>query len=312
MQSVPTFSVIIAAYNRAGTIGRSIESVLAQTYPALELIVVDDGSRDTTADVVTSYGNVVRYLYQDNAGVSAARNAGAAVARSEWLAFLDADDWYYSDRLRLHAEWIKRDPDLDFLTGNFDYRKLDGTLIRRSMESTETGNLLLHKSRGKNEVIMEGNEIGDFIEQHFGDTHTLSLPRKTFLELGGYPVGFEVCEDVHLLIRLCARTRRVGVICQPMAAYTIHSNGATRYNPLRAQKQTVEALLSLRKDLAEASPSVRAGLDGALRRARLSLAYVFLRSGRRLEAIRAVMPLLARQPRFRSCRDVLSVVRGYK
>jgi len=303
---------VIAVYNGVETVCRAIESVMAQTYQALELIVVDDGSTDTTANVVTMYGNAVRYLHQPNAGVSAARNAGAAVARGEWLAFLDADDWYYPDRLRFHAEWIKRDTDLDFLTGNFDYRRPDGTLIRRSMESTKIGTLLLQKSRGRNEVVMERDEIGDFVEQHFGDTHTLSLPRKTFLQVGGYPVGFEVCEDVHLLIRLCAASSRVGVICQPMAAYTIHGSSATRSNPLRAQRQTVEALLSLRKDLANAPSYVRAGLMGALRRARLGLAYVLLRSGRRSEAIRAVIPLLASQPGTGSLRDVLSVARGYK
>ncbi len=312
MHTKPTFSVIIPVYKGADTISKAIDSVRAQTYPAFELIVVDDGSTDATAEVVTIYGDPVRYLYQHNTGVSAARNAGATVAKGEWLAFLDADDWYYPDRLWWHAQWIKRDPHLDFLTGNFDYRKPDGSLIRQSMQSTEIGSRLLHKSTGKNEVVMEGDEIGDFIEQHFGDTHTLSLSRQTFLDLGGYPVDFDICEDVHLLIRLCAMSRRVGVICQPMAAYTIHSNSATRSNPLRAQKQTVEVLVSLRKDLANASHAVLAGIDGALRRARLSMAYVFLRSGRHLEAVGAVLPLLLSHPGGTSLRDVLSIVRGYR
>jgi len=312
MHTKPTFSVIIPVHNGADTISKAIESVEAQTYPAFELIVVDDGSTDATAEVVTGHGNSVRYLYQHNAGVSAARNAGAAVAKGDWLAFLDADDWYYLDRLRWHAEWIQRDSTLDFLTGNFDYRQPDGTIIGRSIESTKIGGQLLDKSGGESEVLMEGSEIGEFIEQHFGDTHTLSLPRQTFLDLGGYTVDFDICEDVHLLIRLCAMSRRVGVICQPMAAYTIHSNSATRSNPLRAQKQTVEALVSLRKDLANASPAFLAGLDGALRRARLSMAYFFLRSGSRLKATRAVLPLLTSNPGLQSLRDLLSIVRGYK
>lgn len=312
MHTKPAFSVIIPVHNGADTIGEAISSVKAQTYPAFELIVVDDGSTDATSEVVTGHGDSVRYIYQHNAGVSAARNAGVAVSKGDWLAFLDADDWYYPDRLRWHAEWIQRDSTLDFLTGNFDYRQPDGKVIRRSMESTIAGRYLIKKSGGKSEVIMERSEIGQFVEQQFADTRTLSVPRQTFLELGGFPVNLQVCEDVHLLIRLCAISRRVGVICQPMAAYIVHSSGAIRSNPLRAQQQTVEALVSLRQYLANTSPAFLAGLDGALRRARLSMAYFFLRSGSRLKATRAVLPLLTSNPGLQSLRDLLSIVRGYK
>jgi glycosyltransferase involved in cell wall biosynthesis len=189
VKAQPLFSVIIAVYNGAATLSRAIESVLAQSWTQREVIVVDDGSTDGTQQVVSRFGDAVRCLRQENAGVSAARNAGARHADGEWLAFLDADDWYYPDRLRLHAEWIMRDSDLDFLTGDFEYRRADGSLLGRSMEKTEAGRALLHLARDKNEVVMEGELLGLFVEQHFGDTHTLSLRRETFLELGGYPEG---------------------------------------------------------------------------------------------------------------------------
>lgn len=305
----PTFSVIIAVYNGAATIARAIDSVLAQSHAPLELIVVDDGSGDNTAEVVRGYGERVRYLYQQNAGVSAARNAGVRAARGEWLAFLDADDWYYPDRLRWHASLLARDPSLDFLTGDFDYVGADGVFIRRCMENTEAGRLLLRKAAGAREVIMEGEDFAPFVAQHFGDTHTLSLPRKTFLELGGYPVGIAVCEDVNLLIRLCARSRRAGVICEPMAAYYIHDQSATRGDPLRAQRQTLQALLPLVDQLAD-HDVVRRGLRGAIRHARLDLAYTLSRQGQRGAALQAVLPLLVTDPGLRSARDVLSIVRG--
>jgi len=308
----PRFSVIIAVYNGEKTIGRAIESVLQQTHPAAEVIVVDDGSTDGTAAQVKRFGEAVCCIQQPNAGVSMARNAGVAEAKGDWLAFLDADDWYYPDRLRWHAEWIERDTELDFLTGDFDYCRADGSLIRRSMESTEAGRRLLKQAGAAAEVVMEGDILGNFVEQHFGDTHTLSLPRRTFLELGGYPAGVAVCEDVNLLTRLCAQSRRVGVVCRPMAAYVIHDNSATRSDPLRAQRQTVEALLPLRTELAQAPESIRKGLEGAIRHARLDLAYTLLRQGRRARAVGAVLPLLADRPGLRSLRDVLSVVRGLR
>ena len=78
--SAPRFSVIIPAYNSAATLARAIDSVLAQSYPAHEVIVVDDGSTDGTSDVAARYGDKLRYIRQDNAGVSSARNHGAQAA----------------------------------------------------------------------------------------------------------------------------------------------------------------------------------------------------------------------------------------
>ena len=82
--SGPDFSVIIAVYNGAATLARAIDSVLAQSYLPLEIIIVDDGSADDTAAIAQRYGESVRYSHQDNAGVSVARNAGARIARGEW------------------------------------------------------------------------------------------------------------------------------------------------------------------------------------------------------------------------------------
>jgi glycosyltransferase involved in cell wall biosynthesis len=306
----PTFSVVIPVYNGAATIARAIESVLAQTFAPSQLIVVDDGSTDETARVVAKFGERVTYLYQANAGVSAARNNGAQRAMGEWLAFLDADDWYYPDRLRWHAEWIGRDPALDFLTGDYDYRRPDGSLISRSMEITEAGVALLGKAKGAREVIMELEEMEPFIENHFGDTHTLSVSKRTFMRLGGYPLGRAVCEDVNFLIRLCAASKRVGVICEPMGVYLIRPDSATRTDSLRSQYLTVEALRPLKRELQGAAPAIRRGLRGRLRRARLNLAYALLRRRKRIEAMGAVLTSLVENRSLAALRDTVSVSLG--
>jgi GT2 family glycosyltransferase len=308
--TAPSFSVVIAVWNGAATISRAIESVLGQSRPPHELIVVDDGSTDDTAATVARYGGGVRYVFQTNAGVSAARNRGAAMASGEWLAFLDADDWYYPDRLRWHAEFIERDPGLDFLTGDYEYRRLDGSLISRSMDITEAGRRLLAKARGRREVVMEAAEMAEFIENHFGDTHTLSVRRATFQQLGGYPLGRQVCEDVNFLIRLCAVSRRVGVVCEPMAVYLIHERSATRSDPLRSQRLTLEALLPLASELRSAPAAIREGYRGRLRRARLDLAYALLGEHRRLEALGTATAAFLEKPGFRALRDFVSIARG--
>jgi GT2 family glycosyltransferase len=305
--TLPAFSVVIPVFNGAATIARAIDSVIDQSYPASEIIVVDDGSEDETAGRVAAFGARVRYVRQANAGVSAARNLGAELAGGAWLAFLDADDWYYRDRLRWHAEWIERDSGLDFLTGDYDYRRGDGSLISRSMETTEAGRVLLAKAAGGREVVMESRDMEQFVEQHFGDTHTLSVRRDTFRELDGYPPGRAVCEDVHFLVRLCARSRRAGVVCEPMGAYCIHDQSATRRDPLRAQAVNVQTLLALRASLAGASPPILRGYVRRLRRARLNLAYSLLRRGRGAEAVRAVLPSLRDAPGGSGFRDVASI-----
>ena len=303
----PTFSVVIPVFNGASTLRRAIDSVLAQSYPAAEIIVVDDGSTDDTPAVINSLRGRVRGLRQPNAGVSAARNAGAEHATSEWLAFLDADDWYYRDRLLRHAEWIARDPSLDFLTGDYEYRDADGTLVSRSMEITEAGRALLARAAGAREVLMGPDDMTHFLERHFGDTHTLSVPRRTLLELGGYPVGRAVSEDVSFLIRLCARSRRVGVICEPLGVYCIHGASATRKDPLRSQQLTLQTLLPLRGELAGAPVEVRRGYSGRLHRARLDLAYALLRQRRDAEALRTVLPSMLDTPDARRLRDVVAI-----
>src|ERR1051326_9104660 len=97
----PSITAIIAVYNGAELIQRSIDSVLAQTRPADELIVVDDGSTDRTGEIVQSYGSRVRYIRQNNSGVSTARNRAAKEAKSEWIAFLDHDDEWLPQKLEM-------------------------------------------------------------------------------------------------------------------------------------------------------------------------------------------------------------------
>lgn len=307
----PRFSVVIPAFNSAATLTRAIESVCAQSWPAHEIIVVDDGSTDATAEVARQFGDVVRLIQQMNSGVSVARNAGAAAATGDWLAFLDADDWYAPDRLKLHAEWIAEDAALDCLTGDYEYRDEAGTLLGTSMAQHESGRSMLAKAAGAARVVMETPaEIAAFVADHFGDTHTLSVPRARFIELGGYPTGFKVCEDVHFLTRLMARSRRIGVICHSLGVYVIHGGSATRRNPVAAQRENVRTLTDLVR-LSEHFPApVRQGVRARMQSARYNLGCALSKSGRRIAAVGAVLPTLAARPGWRSLRDVLSMIKG--
>ncbi len=103
----PSIAAVIPAYNRAGLIGRAVESALGQTRPADEVIVVDDGSTDGTAEVCRGFEPRVRFVRQANGGASSARNRGVDEARSDWIAFLDSDDYWTGDHLEKMTEAIE-------------------------------------------------------------------------------------------------------------------------------------------------------------------------------------------------------------
>jgi glycosyltransferase involved in cell wall biosynthesis len=313
MSSLPaTFSVIIPNYNNGATLGRAIESVLAQTYPAHEIIVIDDGSADDSRAVATSFGDKVRYVYQDNAGVSAARNAGARVATGEWLAFLDADDTFLPERLALHADWIARGPGLDFLLADQDFRQPDGSFMHRSIDSTSFGRALLARHPGQRDILLEEADFGPLLADGFTEIRTLSIPRATFERLGGFPLGKRIGEDLHLVVRLCAGSRRAGVVAQSVADYYIYPSSAIRKDVVAAQRAFVETLEELAGEIRHAPAGLRRGLRQKIRQARLSLAYMYLRKQSRRDALGCVLPLLRPTPTWTAIRDVLSVVRGIR
>jgi hypothetical protein len=105
-------SVLIPSYNRGYIIGKSIESVLAQTYRPIEIIVVDDGSKDETRAVIEKFGPSIRYIYQENAGLPAARNTGLAAAQGEFIAFQDSDDIWLPWKLQVQVALMRRFPAL--------------------------------------------------------------------------------------------------------------------------------------------------------------------------------------------------------
>jgi glycosyltransferase involved in cell wall biosynthesis len=110
-------SVIVPTYNGMPYVVEAIDSILAQAYDPVEVIVVDDGSTDDTASVVQVYGEAVRYYHQPNSGTSTARNQGVRLAHGEWLAFLDADDLWTINKLKMQTDLLHHNPTIDLVSG---------------------------------------------------------------------------------------------------------------------------------------------------------------------------------------------------
>jgi glycosyltransferase involved in cell wall biosynthesis len=124
-------SVVIPTYNRQDLLGRAIESVLKQTVPVSEIIVIDDGSTDATRELARAYRDSIRYVYQENRGTAAARNRGIRESRFQWVAFLDHDDEWLPEQIALQLHALAQGPQAVLCYGSFVFFGLDGAIRTR-------------------------------------------------------------------------------------------------------------------------------------------------------------------------------------
>lgn len=195
----PTISVVIPLYNKVRHIGRTVQSVLDQTFEHFELIVVDDGSTDGGADAAKAIIDPrIRVLEQANAGVSAARNAGIKEAQAEIIAFLDADDEWKPAFLETVLRLARQFPEC----GAF------GT----AWETVEiNGRKTLARYTGLPQSPWEGT-IPDYFRCLLGPnaplcTSAVAIPRKTFTTIGFFTEGEKLAEDVDMWFRIALKFR---------------------------------------------------------------------------------------------------------
>src|SRR4029453_2356300 len=138
-KTCPMFSVIIPTYNRASFIAKAVDSVLRQSFNDYEIVVVDDGSTDTTRQALQQYGERITVVNKANSGVSAARNRGIGNANGKWIAFLDSDDEWKENYLARQVENIRSNPNvIAFITnainihpGGVSHTHFQNTILKR-------------------------------------------------------------------------------------------------------------------------------------------------------------------------------------
>ena len=180
-------SVIIPTHNRAHAIGRAIESVLKQSLPPAEVIIVDDGSTDETAELIQNNFPACHYLHQQNQGVSSARNSGISTATGEWLAFLDSDDEWMPDKLATQTSALKSKPDVKLC---------------------HTEEIWIRNGKRVNQMKKHA-KTGGWIFQHCLPLCAISpssviIHRSLFEEVGLFDETLPACEDYDLWLRICA------------------------------------------------------------------------------------------------------------
>jgi len=185
---MPTISVIIPTYNRIETLSRAIESVLAQTHPADELIIVDDGSTDGTAAWVREHYPQIKLIEQKNSGVSAARNRGIESSRGDWIALLDSDDEWLPHKLEKQLALWASEPRLKIVHS-------DEIWIRSGVRVNQ-----MKKHRKKGGWIFQ-----DCLPLCAISPSAVMIHRSLFDEVGVFDETLPTCEDYDLWLRITSR-----------------------------------------------------------------------------------------------------------
>jgi glycosyltransferase involved in cell wall biosynthesis len=186
---MPSVSVIIPTFNRSKKLIRAVRSVLKQTFRDFEIIVVDDGSRDDTYQVIASYLPVVRYVRKEvNEGVSAARNSGIGRASAPWITFLDSDDYWLEDKLSVQMKYIEDNP---------------GILACQTEEIwIRNGKRVNPRQRHKKP---SGNIFTSSLKLCLVSPSSVALKRSLFDEIGLFDETLPAAEDYDMWLRISCR-----------------------------------------------------------------------------------------------------------
>lgn len=214
-----TFTVVIPLYNKEREIEATLRSVLAQNRQPEEIVVVDDGSTDRSAEVVRRIGSpLVRLIQQPNAGVSAARNRGIAEARSSHIALLDGDDGWEPGYLAAMERLIDDYPDCGLYCAGFTIESHDGCFPAPGLDR-----------RG-----VVDNFFRDSAHRYIAIPSASCIPRRVFDTTGGFPAGMKIAEDLYLWIEI-ARRYRVCYTPERLVRYSriAQNRSASGYTPER-------------------------------------------------------------------------------
>jgi glycosyltransferase involved in cell wall biosynthesis len=200
----PSFSVIIAAYQAAGWIGDAIESVLAQSMPAHEIVVCDDGSTDDLLDALADYRDEITLIRQENRGEAGAKNAAAGASSGDFVSILDPDDVFLPHYLEAVGELAVERPDLDILTTN---------------AYLETGGRITGRFYTDHAKFVVGDQRRGALHNHF-IFGLASVRRSRYVSLGGFDESI-VNPDTDFFLRAVLAGARAGLVDAPLAIYRL-------------------------------------------------------------------------------------------
>jgi len=234
-------SAVIPAYNSAEFIAEAITSILKQSTPVYEIIVVDDGSSDNTLAVVKGLSGNIRYHKQDNRGPAAARNQGIKMASGDWIAFLDADDQWTPDKLKKQLATLSRYPELHLIAGDMAEIDQDNHLLTPSVLDKHQllAVYLLEQGRPITHALSK------LLHKNFIPTGTVLVRRETLLAVGLFNESIRYGEDLELWAKIAAN---YPMSCLPeiLMLRRLHGHNATQAT-VSMLTDSVKVMKSLRQ-----------------------------------------------------------------
>jgi glycosyltransferase involved in cell wall biosynthesis len=231
MKNHPLVSVIIPVYNCEKYLAATLDSVFAQTYCPIEVIVVDDGSTDRSADIVLAYPEV-RYFYQSNQGVAVARNMAISAAQGEYIAFLDADDSWKNDKLSVQIPYMVEHPNV-------------GITATHVLNFLEPGTQVPH-------WFKPDRDLGETEKGYIPST--LVVRKTVFDRVGNFSIDYRAGEDTEWLCR--AKDGKVSIVLIPQTLTLRRYHGS---NLSWEMVSTISArrFKTLKESIARKSPRLR-------------------------------------------------------
>ncbi|MDE2149418.1 MAG: glycosyltransferase family 2 protein [Gammaproteobacteria bacterium] len=274
-------SVVIPAYNAGNTIAETLCSVLAQTHRPLDIVVVDDGSRDDTREVLRSFGDAIRVIHQANSGIGVARNRGLAEARAPFIALLDADDLCLPERIAVQLKYLLAHPDILLCSSDFGAFDEHGLLADSYIASYYTScspqrggvhaRYPLHgtfdiadvlQPSGREPVIVAEDHGRVYEQLAFGNfihPPTVMFRRETLAVAGTFDPTEKIVCEWEWFVRV-ARCGNIGYIDRPLLRYR---RSATQ---ISSDPQTPADSLSVAHKIHARDPDFRRRFPEAVRR----------------------------------------------
>ncbi len=253
-------SVVVPAYNAARSVGATLDSLLGQTAAAVDIVVVDDGSSDGTRAALEPYRDRVRLVFQENSGVSAARNRGVAEAAGDWVGFCDADDLWHPDKLSIVSSVLTAKPDTALLFHDFWTLVADQVMEKRATHSEHTMFPLFKEFditiprilTDHHRVATDSSEFAE-VDTWYGSAFrwlmlgnflmpsTVVVRRETFVAAGGFDADFRYAEDTEFFLRF-SKTSPFLWIDAPLTGYRREAGTLLTGNMLRTIRNATRAV----------------------------------------------------------------------
>jgi glycosyltransferase involved in cell wall biosynthesis len=238
--NLPLVSVIIPCYNHAKYLTDAIKCIERQNYPNIEKVVVDDGSTDNMRAVAAEFSNI-KYIYQENQGLSAARNTGIKNSSGEFLLFLDADDLLFDYTINYNVEQLLKNPDVAFVSGAHEVRTMDNIVL------------------GKKEEIVESDHYVKLLNSNYIGMHGTVLYRRFVFDDFVFDTTLKACEDYDMYLKV-ARKFPIMHHTRKLAIYRMHKSNMS--GNIQLMLKTVLSVMSRQKELLKSKEEKKAYMKG--------------------------------------------------